>query len=92
MVDPTTLNALATNLTNVAVTYTSQQISDLLVERAFGFIISFSLTAIGIGIGAKARNQIAKIIGIIIALIGAIGDMVFLLGLLDIFHLLLQTT
>lgn len=69
---------------------TAQQISDLMIERALGLTISLFLTGIGIGLGTKARNEIAKIIGLILTLIGLIGDVVFSLGLLDLIPLLTQ--
>lgn len=78
------------SIEQVVTELTAQQINDLLFERVVGLVISLFLTGIGIGLGTKARNEVKKIIGIILVSIGLIGDVVFLLGLLDLIPLLTQ--
>lgn len=61
------------NLTDVAVNMASQQISDAITGKAWGMVLFAMLSTIGFVAGAKIKNEIAKGIGLIFGLLGAIG-------------------
>jgi len=77
MVDPATITAAATQLT-------TEQISGMIQSRMWGLIISGILSTIGFTLGAKTKQEVAKIIFMIVGVLGAVGTIVFLLKVLEL--------
>ena len=72
------------NITNTVVQLTSEQISGMMQERITGLLLSMGLTVLGGFCGAKIREEIGKIIGVILTVIGGIGTVGFTISLLNL--------
>ena len=72
------------NATNIVVQLTSEQISGMMQDRFVGLMISMILIVVGGLCGTKIRNEIGKIMGIILALLGSIGTVGFTLELIKL--------
>jgi hypothetical protein len=71
-------------ITNAAVQLTTEQISQITQDRIIGLLISMGLIVIGGLCGAKIRNDVGKVMGIISATLGAVGTVGFTLSLIEL--------
>ena len=66
------------SIEQVAVELTLQQVQAQLASRVIGLVVSLFLTGIGLGLGTKAKNEVARFIGFILALLSAIGLLAYI--------------
>lgn len=74
----------------VVVSLTAQQIEDLITEKVLRLVILLFLTGIGAGVGIKAKNEVKKFIGIIVASLSAIGSASYTLQIIQLTQKLTQ--
>lgn len=72
------------NMTNTVVQLTAEQIQGAIQDRVVGLLISLGLIGVGGLFGVKVRNEVGKVIGGILAIIGSIGTIGFTLALINL--------
>jgi len=77
MIDPV-------NATNTVAQLTAEQISGMMQDRVLGLFISLGLGAVGTVFGKATRNELKKVVGYILAILGAIGTIGFTLSLISL--------
>ena len=77
------------NISNVAVALTVEEINNHILGNAIGLFVSICITALG-GLGITQKEKWIRCIGVVVAIIGLLGDIAFASELMSLIQLLIS--